>query len=89
MQPKVGQSVEIVSGPYAGRAGVITSTDAGGGYQVFIDDCCQPIVAAAQLRRVRRRDMRRTIRAARESDPLSEQGRATAEIRDWVDSIGP
>lgn len=87
-RPKVGDDVEIVGGPYAGRSGVITGAD-GGSYEVFIDECCRPTLEAAQLRRLSRRSLTHLVRDARESDPISEEARATTEIRDWVDSQGP
>ena len=85
---QTGDSVEVVGGPYAGRTGVVTRADAGA-YEVFIDACCQPTLQAALLRRLSRRGLSQAVRTAREADPIGEEARATTEIRDWVDSMGP
>ncbi len=87
-RPKVGDGIDVIDGPYAGKNGVITGAD-GGAYAVFIDECCQPILQAAQFRRASRRSLSQVVRQARESDPIGEEARATTQIRDWVDSVGP
>lgn len=85
---RVGDGVEVLDGPYAGRSGVVTRVE-DGTWDVFIDECCQPRLQGAQLRRVRRRSLHQVMKEAREADPIAVEGRAAAEIRDWVDSMGP
>jgi ribosomal protein L24 len=87
-RPSVGDGVEIIAGPYAGKAGVVTRAEAND-LDVFIDDCCRPTLQASEVRRMRRRSLQQAVRQARESDPIGEEARATTEIRDWVDSMGP
>lgn len=85
---RVGDGVEVTDGPYAGRTGVVTRVD-DGTWDVFIDECCQPRLVGAQLKRLRRRNLGQVMKETREADPIATEGRATAEIRDWVDSMGP
>jgi hypothetical protein len=87
-RPNVGDGVEVMAGPYAGKTGVVTRS-AADGIDVFIDDCCRPTLQASEVRRQRRRSLRDVVQQARESDPIGEEARATAQIRDWVDSQGP
>jgi ribosomal protein L24 len=87
-RPKVGDGVEVIAGPYAGKAGVVTRA-AADELDVFIDDCCRPTLRASEVRRARHRSLRDAVRRARESDPIGEEARATTQIRDWVDSMGP
>jgi ribosomal protein L24 len=87
-QPRVGESVEVIDGPFTGRTGLITRVRPRT-YDVFIDECCRPTLEAAQIRRLKRHSLGRLVRKAHESDPISEEARATTELRDWVDSMGP
>ena len=51
-KPRVGDLVTVLDGPYAGKSGTITGVD-GPESTVYIDECCQPQLTEASLRRVR------------------------------------
>lgn len=79
---RVGDGVEVIDGPYAGRSGTVTRVE-DGTWHVFIDECCQPRLQAAQLRRSRnRRNVGRAVRSAKESDVEGELARSTMDGRD-------
>ena len=90
VRPSVGDRVRVTEGPYAGQTGTIDRVAPGPRFVIFIDECCQPLLAAHHFRRLNSgRNLGQAIRASREAEPISEEGRATAEIRDWVDSVSP
>lgn len=79
----MGDAVEVTSGPYAGRPGVIQAVGADGRYRVFIDECCQPDLAAGQLRRTRRgRGIADRQRDAKLADRKGELVRHEIDSRD-------
>ncbi len=49
---RLGDVVTVLDGPYAGKSGTVTELN-GQQFTVFIDECCQPKMTAASLRRVR------------------------------------
>ena len=49
---EVGDTVTVLDGPYAGKSGTITAVN-GDEFDVYIDECCQPQLTEASLRRVR------------------------------------
>ncbi len=52
---RLGAHVAVLAGPYAGSSGRISEVAPDGTYRVTIDDCCQPFVAATDLRVVKGR----------------------------------
>lgn len=81
--PRTGDTVRVTEGPYAGRDGVVTEVGSDGLIGVFIDECCQPRLAASALRRRRtRRDVGRAVRSAKQSDVEGEIVRSTIDARD-------
>ena len=78
-----GDGVRVTAGPYAGRDGVVADVDADGQVGVYIDECCQPRLPAASVRRRRsRRDVGRAVRDAKESDVELEIARSSMDGRD-------
>ena len=51
-KPRLGDTVTVLDGPYAGKPGSITAVN-GQAFTVFVDECCQPQLSASSLRRVR------------------------------------
>jgi ribosomal protein L24 len=51
-KPRPGDTVTVLDGPYAGKTGTVTPVN-GHEYTVYIDECCQPQLTEASLRRVR------------------------------------
>lgn len=51
-KPRVGDLVTVLDGPYAGKSGTITAVN-GQESTVYIDECCQPRLTEASLRRLR------------------------------------
>ena len=47
--PRIGTEVTVLVGPYAGFTGRVSEIDYNGRFRVFIDDCCQPVLDAAEL----------------------------------------
>lgn len=46
----LGSDVTVLTGPFERHSGRITAIGADGTFRVTIDDCCQPFVAADDLR---------------------------------------
>ncbi|HSM38550.1 MAG TPA: hypothetical protein VK838_04390 [Candidatus Limnocylindrales bacterium] len=86
-RPQPGDGVKVTDGPYAGQPGVIRATTADGRYSVFIDECCQPELAANQFTRTRKRDARTTARDAKLGDPEGITRRHEIESRDLGDGF--
>jgi hypothetical protein len=83
-----GDTVQVADGPYAGRNGVVTSVDPDGRLRVFIDECCQPVLPAALLKRVRRgRDIGDSVRESRLADADGEMERIRMDSRDMGDGF--
>jgi hypothetical protein len=77
--PREGDLVTVLEGPYAERSGTVTARDATR-LTVYLDDCCQPRLAPEQVRREwRGRGIAGAARQARQSD------RAADEFRDIMD----
>lgn len=66
-RPRPGDGVKVTDGPYAGQTGVIQTAD-DGRFGVYIDECCQPVLAAGQFKRVRRRNVGEAARKAKLGD---------------------
>jgi ribosomal protein L24 len=49
---RIGDRVTVLEGPYAGKTGTITAAT-GHEFSVYIDECCQPTLTDASLRRMR------------------------------------
>ena len=52
-KPRLGDTVKVLDGPYAGKSGSVTAVK-GHEFSVYIDECCQPQLAEPSLQRVRR-----------------------------------
>lgn len=83
----VGQAVRVTDGPYAGKTGVVTAVDAAGRLAVSIDECCQPVLDASSVSRVRPRDIGRAAREAKLADARSETVRLEIDSRDMGDGF--
>jgi ribosomal protein L24 len=82
-EPRAGDGVKVTDGPYAGQSGVVLSTTEDGRFAVFIDECCQPILDAHQLKRARsRRNVSAAVREARVKDLEGEMRRSEITSRD-------
>ncbi|HEX6129977.1 MAG TPA: KOW motif-containing protein [Candidatus Limnocylindria bacterium] len=80
---RAGDSVTVTNGPYAGRGGVVLAVDGADRARVLIDECCQPIVARADLRRARRRSgIAAAIAEGKLSDADGELVRLQMDSRD-------
>jgi ribosomal protein L24 len=82
-----GDAVRVTEGPYAGRDGVVADIGADELIGVYIDECCQPRLPAAAVRRARRRNIARAVRSAKESDVDGELARSTMDGRDLGDGF--
>ena len=51
-KPRSGDTVAVLDGPYAGKTGTVGAVN-GREFTVYIDECCQPQLTEASLRRVR------------------------------------
>lgn len=80
-RPGPGHAVKVTDGPYAGQTGVIQGVTDDGRLGVYIDECCQPVLAASQVRRTRRRDIGRAARDAKLNDPEAVMRRHEIESR--------
>lgn len=85
-RPTVGASVKVTTGPYAGRTGVVQALEPGG-YRVFIDECCQPVVPGDAVSLLRTRDVGRAAREAKLADARSEMVRLEIDSRDLGDGF--
>lgn len=75
-EPREGDLVTVLEGPYAERTGTVTARDATT-LTVFLDDCCQPRLAAEQVRREwRGRGIPGAAKHARDRDMNAEEARA-------------
>ncbi|MBI3747585.1 MAG: KOW motif-containing protein [Chloroflexi bacterium] len=83
--PGVGDDVTVLVGPFAGHSGRITERDADGRFLVVIDECCRPLVAAADLRIAKSAGVAERLDAVHhevEQDPdatIARQQAATAQ----------
>jgi ribosomal protein L24 len=80
-RPGRGDAVVVIGGPYAGQTGVIQLVTDEGRLGVYIDECCQPVLDADQVRRARRRDIGNAARDAKLNDPEAVMRRHEIESR--------
>jgi hypothetical protein len=80
-RPGRGAAVKVTDGPYAGQIGVVRSVGDDGRLSVYIDECCQPILDAGQVRRARRRNVGKAARDAKLNDPEAVMRRHEIESR--------
>jgi hypothetical protein len=79
---KAGTAVDVLSGPYAGKSGHVRAVAADGRLSVYIDECCQPMLDASQVKRVRGPDITGAAREARLADTRGELDRHAIDSRD-------
>jgi ribosomal protein L24 len=82
-----GDGVSVLEGPYAGKTGAVLAVQADGRIGVYIDECCQPVVDASALKRVRGHDIGRAAREAKLGDTSGEQVRHVMDSRDLGDGF--
>lgn len=79
--------MRVSEGPYAERTGVVTAVGPDGRITVFIDECCQPMLAASAVSRVRGRDVGQAAREAKLADSRGETARMEFDSRDLSDGF--
>ena len=85
-KPRPGDTVAVLDGPYAGKTGTVTAVN-GHESTVYIDECCQPELTEASLRRVRRvRQGRRSLEPG-EPEPGVDEEHEVARAR--IDQLPP
>jgi KOW motif-containing protein len=92
--PGVGDDVTVLAGPFAGHAGRVARRQPDGRFLVVIDECCQPLVAAADLRVMKSTgigDQLESIHHEIELNPDAElmRGQASAAQQPHGPIIGP
>jgi hypothetical protein len=84
---RVGDVVDVLDGPYASRSGKVIALEAGYA-RVYLDDCCQPVLAPSQYSPVwRGRNFHMTARRFRERDKAGEIARAELANQDRNNSL--
>ncbi len=85
----LGSDVTVLAGPFAGHSGRITAIGPDATFRVTIDDCCQPFVAAADLRVVKARSLgdkgpeaEATVARNPEGEYVQQQGEANVPYGD-------
>ena len=84
---RVGDLVTVLNGPYAGKTGTISATDADLS-TVYIDECCQPKLADDAFRREwRGRGIPGAFRKARGKDVNGEIAQMQLGQHDNIDPM--